>query len=314
MKNIFEVILYKKIKNKNKNMKNLEKNFSAKKIKISDIEKISEKKSLWVSKKFSLLIFFWVIFFLVIWFLWFENFSQTSANILNPEIWENLHWSADLIKNISSENLDYLKRIYYFLWILFFAIYILYIFAKMELQKFWEQWSDQKNFATKNFPSIYILETMTMLYVIVFLVLSFYLIQQIDFQNAFKTLNSSFQTVANFALFWWSLSSLFFFLHKVRPWKFVEWEELPDKKVDFDVNRVLKYLAFPFMSAWMWVVSYLIVMWIWDIFWIESLKDLSEYFMILLATMAWYFCDAFVIFFHSIFKGIESNIQKKISK
>lgn len=295
-------------------MENLQKNFSVKKIKFSDIEKISEKKSFWVSKKFSLWIFFWLIFIFTISFFWFENFSQSSANILNQEIWENLHWSLDLIENISSENSNPLQKIYYFLWILFFVIYTLYVFAKMELQKFWEQNLAQRDFATKNFPSIYILETMTMLYVIVFTVLSFYLIQQIDFENAFKTLNSSLQTVANFALFWWSLSSLFFFLHKVRPWKFVEWEDFRDKKVDFDVNRVLKYLSFPFMSAWMWVVSYLIVMWIWDFFWIESLQAPSEYFIILLATMAWYFCDAFVIFFHLIFKAIEWNLHKKISK
>jgi len=298
-------------------MENIEKNFSVKKINISDIDTISEKESLWVSKKFSLWIFLWVIFILWIWIFWIENFQNISwfwANVLDKNIWENLHWSLDIIKNISPENSNPLKKIYYFLWILFFAIYILYVFAKMELQKFWEQNWSQKDFATRNFPSIYILETMTMLYVIVFLVLSFYLIQQIDFVNSFKTLNSSLETVANFALFWWSLSSLFFFLHKVRPWKFVEWEEVWDKRIDFDVNRVLKYLSFPFMSAWMWVVSYLIVMWIWDVFWIESLHNPSEYFIILLATMAWYFCDAFVIFFHSIFKAIEWNLQKKISK
>lgn len=293
------------------------------KINITDIENISEEKSLWVSKRFSIWIFFWVIFLLfiwIIWFFWVENFWNIHwiwASILDStslEEIEVLHWSSvEIWENL--KNSSYLNNFYIFLLILFFAIYTLYIFAKMELQKFWEQNWAQKDFVTRNFPSIYILETMTMLYVISFVVLSFYLIQQIDFKIAFETINSSLQSVANFALFWWSLSSLFYFLHKIRPWKFMEWQDYwPDIKVDFDINRVLKYLSFPFMSAWMWVVSYLIVMWIWDIFWIDFLKNPSEYFIILLATMAWYFCDAFVIFFHSIFKSIEKFLHKKIAK
>lgn len=291
----------------------MEKNFTIKKVDISDIENISEKKSLWVSKKFSLWIFFWILFIWAISFIWVDNFSWASANILST--WENLHWSPDLVDNISNLNSDIVNSIYLFLAVLFFTIYILYVFAKMELQRFWEQNIWQKDFATRNFPSIYILETMTMLYVLTFVVLSFYLIQQINFETAFDTFNSSIKYVANFALFWWSLSSLFFFLYKVRPWKFdVNWEESSDKKLDFDINRVLKYLSFPFMSAWMWVVSFLIIMWTWDILWIDSLKDPSWYFIILLAVMAWYFCDAFVMFFHSIFKAIESALNKRISK
>jgi len=299
------------------------------KINFSDIEDISEKKSFGVSKKFSIWIFlwaFWIFFILAIWFfinLW--NPSWISANL----IWENLnnlsdlsgfHWSSEIWKNIIENNYknfwsDIFSKIYIFLTFLFWAIYVLYIFAKIELQKFWEQWISQWNFATKNFPSIYILETMTMLYVIIFVVLWFLLIQQIDFTIAFKTMNSAIETSAIFSLFWWALSSLFYFLHKVRPWKFDEnWKEWEERKVDFDINRVLKYLSFPFMSAWMWVISYLIIMWIWDIFWIDVLKNPSENFVILLALMAWYFCDAFVIFFHSIFKWVEEILNKKINK
>lgn len=272
---------------------------------ISEIEKISEKKSFWVSQKFSVSVIFWVFVFWTISVFWVENF-WIWASLTNVE---SLHWSAEIVQNF-----DLFKNFYIFLFILFFAIYTLYIFAKIELQKFWSKNWWQTDFALHNFPSIYILETMTMLYVIMFVILSFNLILKIDFENAFKTMNSAISTVALFALFWGALSSLFYFLHKVRPWKFQDWEQEKYKKIDFDINRVLKYLAFPFISAWMWVISYLISMWIWEIFWIEALKAPNENFLILFAVMTWYFCDAFVIFFHSIFKSIEKVLNKKISK
>jgi hypothetical protein len=283
------------------------------KVNISDIESISEKKSLWVSQKFSLWIFFWVISILIIWFFWIENIWWLSASLSDWVDWIDLHWSANWLISIG-ENV--FSKIFWFLLILFFAIYILYIFAKIEWQKFWEDFScDQKAFAARNFPSIYVLETLTMLYVITFVLVSFFIIKNINFELAFKSLNSSIEVSAIFALFWWGLSSLFYFLNKVRPWKFEEWKiQKKEVKIDFDINRVLKYLSFPFMSAWMWVVSFLIIMWIWDILWVDSLKEPSEYFIILLATWAWYFCDAFVILFHSVFKSIEAFLNKKISK
>lgn len=289
------------------------------KINISDIEniwnKIEKKEFSWVSKKFSILVYLWIFLILFILIISFFQFDLTwfSANLMNTTLQNWFHWTWETLKN--SVKTNYLNIFYLYLLVLFFAIYTLYIFAKMELQKFWRQNWEQKDFATNNFPSIYILETTTMLYTISFVILSFYLIQQIDFETAFKTMNSSLQIVANFALFWGSLSSLFYFLHKVRPGKFENWiENSKERKIDFDINRVLKYLSFPFMSAWMWVISYLIIIWSWEILWIEGLKNPWNNFLILFAVIAWYFCDAFVIFFHSIFKSIEKVLNKKISK
>ncbi|MCD5382680.1 hypothetical protein LR002_00985, partial [Candidatus Gracilibacteria bacterium] len=140
---------------------------------ISEIEKISEKKSFWVSQKFSVSVIFGVFVFGTISVFGVENFG-IGASLTNVE---SLHGSAEIVQNF-----DLFKNFYIFLFILFFAIYALYIFAKIELQKFGSKNGGQTDFALHNFPSIYILETMTMLYVIMFVILSFNLILKIDFE------------------------------------------------------------------------------------------------------------------------------------
>ncbi len=202
------------------------------------------------------------------------------------------------------------------LWIsgtLFFIMYVLYIFAKLEGQDEEGFQKNARSYADSHFPSLVFMETSAMLYMITIILAALIFIAK--FQVIFGVaridqLDNHFVLTALcvvFAVLGGTLAQLYYFLNKVQPEKVSE-DEAPRRRhvtLEFDINRVPRYLAFPFLSAGMGMLAYILTKGV-----LMEFATPPFWALMFLAIVAGFFSDLFVI----MVKEAASKLRERFAK
>ena len=201
----------------------------------------------------------------------------------------------------------------------FMSIFVLYIFTKVEGQRHGDTYyKNTRSFIYRFFPNVFVLEAVIMLYVLLIIITAIIFISKLKYsgmiEGGLDNENYIILSSLAFAILGGALSQLYYFLNKVKP------EELtmqntsdtsPKKKrevLEFDVNRVLRYLSFPFMSAGMGVMAYILIKGAGSVVKMDALMSPPFWFLMLTAFVAGYFSDLFIIQFQKVINTIENKI------
>jgi hypothetical protein len=207
----------------------------------------------------------------------------------------------------------------------FMSIFVLYVFTKVEGQRHGDTYyKNTKSFIYRFFPNVFVLEAVIMLYVLLIIITAIVFISKLKYagiiEGGINNDNYIILSSLAFAILGGALSQLYYFLNKVRP------EELtlqnasdssPKKKrevLEFDVNRVLRYLSFPFMSAGMGIMAYTLIKGAGAIVKMDALMSPPFWFLMLTAFVAGYFSDLFIIQFQKVINKIENRILEDEKK
>lgn len=203
----------------------------------------------------------------------------------------------------------------------FMSIFILYVLTKVEGQRHGEDYyKNTKSFVYRFFPNVFVLEAVIMLYVLLIIITSIVFISKLKYSGIIEGggEHDNYVILASltFAILGGALSQLYYFLNKVKP------EELNDnlsesaskrkrEVLEFDVNRVLRYLSFPFMSAGMGIMAYVLIKGAGSVIKMDALITPPFWFLMLIAFVAGYFSDLFIIQFQKMINRIEDKILEE---
>ncbi len=233
--------------------------------------------------------------------------GATQASLL-----ENI--DETVVQMVAPSIVNFLAPLLIFTMCLFIGIFILYILAKTEGQKHGNYFhNNSRTYAYRNFPSIFVIEASTMMYVVFVLLTAILFITKLKYDSIIFSSDENVILLAasGFAVLGGALSHLYYFLNKVTP------EQLDDegvnlnknKSIEFDVNRVLRYLSFPFMSAGMGIMAYVLVKGSGAMLGIQAFITPSFWILMLMALIAGYFSNLFIEMFHSIVQKMKGKVN-----
>lgn len=233
----------------------------------------------------------------------FNDPSSLSANIL-----DNTGVKHALPVTVDGGTIAFLAL----LGAIFFTIFVLYILAKIEGQKHGEPYhNNSKAFAYRYFPSVFIMEALTMLYVVLTVLAAILFIAQLRYGVITKEASENFLILSStaFAVLGGGLAQLYYFLNKVQPQDLTEGVHSSSKHAsEFDINRTFRFLSFPFLSAGMGVLAYTLIKGTGSLLNMDGFENPSYWFLMFIALTSGYFCDLFILIFHRIVKRFENKI------
>ncbi|MBT4937000.1 hypothetical protein HON22_03695 [Candidatus Peregrinibacteria bacterium] len=205
---------------------------------------------------------------------------------------------------------------------IFMSIFVLYVLTKAEGQRHGaDYYKNTKSFIYRFFPNVFVLESVIMLYVLLIIITAIIFISKLKYSGIISGggEHDNYVILASiaFSILGGALSQLYYFLNKVKP------EELKDQDIsgkasirkrevlEFDVNRVLRYLSFPFMSAGMGIMAYILIKGAGSVIKMDALITPPFWFLMLIAFVAGYFSDLFIIQFQKMINRIEDKILEE---
>ena len=237
--------------------------------------------------------------------------AGASASLLNEEA----ATGATAMESVPTM-IQFLTPVLILTFTLFAAIFILYVLAKVEGQQHGSAfYRNSGKYAYKNFPSIVVLEPATMLYVILVIMASILFITKLHYESIMDTTLAANENIilvscAAFAILGGALANLYYFLNKETPEESQDGTSEKDA-LEFDLNRILRYLTFPFMSAGMGIVAYVLVKGSGAMLGIEAFQSPSFWVIMFMAIVSGYFSKLFLSMFHMLVISMNKKILEK---
>ena len=239
-----------------------------------------------------------------------------NAALIGETLGESVHAAAPVAETVPLLTNNFVGLLIAIAGI-FLTIFTLYVFAKAEGQDHGDKFHKNAcKFAYQNFPSIVVIEALTMLYVMLITIACVLMIlkvsySDVDMLSAMETDVFNIMSSIIFAILGGAMSQLYYFLNKVRPEDVLEEREKGTQArevLEFDVNRTLRYLSFPIMSAGMGIMAYTLIKGAGLILGIAAFQNPSYWAIVFVALTAGYFSELFTVMFQKIINRMEDKI------